>query len=185
MSCSILLASSSPRRRDLLRAHGYEVRVQAAQIEEVTPEFLTVGEITLLNARRKARDVALTAPDELVLAADTLVALDGHIFGKPRDMDEAFEMLSRLNGRVHEVFSGVWLARGKAERGFVEMSRVHFHRLSAEQLHRYLVRIGPLDKAGAYAAQDQSGEVIASVDGSLTNVIGLPMEALADALRAF
>ena len=96
-------------------------------------------------------------------------------------------MASELNGRTHEVFSGVCLVRAATgeERTFAEVTRVHFHRLSDAQLRAYLARIGPLDKTGAYAAQHDRGEFIARVEGSFTNVIGLPMEALAEALAAF
>jgi septum formation protein len=93
-------------------------------------------------------------------------------------MTAAFAMLSRLNGRVHEVYSGLWLAGPQGEGGFVEVTRVHFHRRTAAELRKYLQRIGPLDKAGAYAAQEDRGEMIARVEGSFTNVIGLPMETL-------
>ena len=180
-----MLASASPRRLSLLRQYGYEVDVVPADIEEVLPDFLTVGETTLFNAKRKAGDVARHRPNALVLAADTLVAVDDRILGKPRDLDEAFEMLRLLNGRAHEVFSGVWLARAGGVRGFVEVSRVRFRKLTEDEIARYLAQIHPLDKAGAYAAQDDEMRVIESVQGSRTNVIGLPMEALARALRAF
>ena len=182
---SIVLASASPRRLSLLRQHGYEVDVVPADIEEVLPDFLTVGETTLFNAKRKAGDVARQRPDALVLAADTLVAVDGRILGKPRDLAEAFEMVSLLSGRAHEVFSGVWLARAGGARGFVEVSRVRFRKLTTREIGRYIGKINPLDKAGAYAAQDDEMGVIESIEGSRTNVIGLPMEALARVLRAF
>ena len=105
------------------------------------------------------------------------------MLGKPADMNAAFVMLSRLNGRTHEVYSGVWLVHGEKEHGFIVVTRVHFHRRTAAELRSYLTRIGPLDKAGAYAAQDDHGEMIARVEGSYSNVIGLPMEELEKTLR--
>jgi septum formation protein len=137
-----VLASASPRRRDLLRECG-------------------------------------------VLGVDTEVWFSGKIFGKPADMDDALRMLRVLNGRTHEVYSGVCLAwdAGASERTFVEVTHVHFHQRSDDELRNYLERIGPLDKAGAYAAQDDRGEMIARVEGSYTNVIGLPMEALERAMK--
>jgi len=183
----LVLASASPRRERLLRAYGCKVRVRPSSVEELMPGHLTVGETTLFNARRKAGAVAREEPDALVLAADTLVAFRGRILGKPRDFDEAFEMLSLLNGNTHEVFSGVWLVRA-AERkacGFIEVSRVRFRKLAPGELREYLRRIGPLDKAGAYAAQKNEMNLIASIAGSRTNVVGLPMERVASALRAF
>ena len=151
------------------------------------PPFLTVAETTLLNAKLKAAPIAAAHPDALVLAADTLVAFEGTIFGKPRDLDEAFAMLSRLNGRSHEVFSGVWLAHRATGRrhGFIVGSRVRFRRLSARKIREYMSRINPLDKAGAYAAQHNEMNLIASIQGSSTNVIGLPMERLGEELRHF
>jgi len=183
----IILASASPRRKDLLREKGYEFRIVPADVEEIAPDYLTAREITLRNARAKACAVSAAHPDALVLGVDTVVSFDGTIFGKPANMDAAFEMASLYNGRSHEVFSAVWLrhASAKKDRGFVEITRVHFNQLSDDQLRAYLARIGPLDKAGAYAAQDDRGEFIASVEGSFTNVVGLPLEALEAALQDF
>jgi septum formation protein len=122
-----------------------------------------------------------------VLGVDTVVVFEDEVFGKPAGLAEAETMLERLNGRSHEVYSGVWLVhlRGGRERGFIEITRVSFRRKSAAQLREYLARIGPLDKAGAYAAQDDQGEMIGSIEGSFTNVVGLPMERLERELRAY
>jgi nucleoside triphosphate pyrophosphatase len=183
----LVLASASPRRRQLLAEYGYQFTVVPADIEEIAPRHLTPREIALWNARAKARAVAARRPNDLVLGVDTLVAFEDRIFGKPRDFNEAFAMVSELNGRSHEVFSGVCLihAATREEKNFSEVSRVHFRKLNVAQLRAYLARIGPLDKAGAYAAQDDRGEIIDRVEGSFTNVIGLPMEALAEALSQF
>ena len=183
----LVLASASPRRRQLLAEHGYEFTVAPADVEEVAPAHFTPREVVLWNARIKAVAIARDLPNELVLGVDTLVAFGGRIFGKPRDMEEAFAMASELNGRTHEVFSGVCLVRAATgeERTFAEVTRVHFRKLNDAQLRAYLARIGPLDKAGAYAAQDDRGDIIDRVEGSFTNVIGLPMESLAEAMRVF
>ena len=183
----LLLASASPRRRQLLTEHGYVFTAAPAEVEEIAPAHFTPREIVLWNARSKAHAIARDCPDEIVLGVDTLVAFSGRIFGKPRDMDDAFAMIRELNGRTHEVFSGVCIARAATgeERTFAEVTRVHFRKLTDARLRAYLARIGPLDKAGAYAAQDDRGDIIARVEGSFTNVIGLPMEALAVALAAF
>jgi septum formation protein len=187
MSLSLILASASPRRKDLLQEHGYKFRVAPAEILEIAPAHLSAGEVTLRNARAKACAVASIHPEEVVLGVDTVVVFEGEIFGKPSDSEAAFTMAKRLNGRAHEVYSGVWLRHAAAhrERGFVEITRVRFHRLTDAQILAYQARIGPLDKAGAYAAQDDRGEFIARVEGSFTNVVGLPMEALAEALKDF
>jgi septum formation protein len=184
---SIVLASASPRRSALLTREGFDFIVQPADVDEIAPEHLTPAEITLANARTKAKAIASQRPDAIVVGADTLVAFEGEIFGKPRDLDHAFEMLSRLNGRIHEVWSGVWLVRGEPayEIGFNEVTRVRFRTLTAGALRTYLARIGPLDKAGAYAAQDDDGELIECVEGCFDNVVGLPMKALTHALGKF
>ena len=177
----LILASSSPRRRALLAEHGYTFEVVIPHgVEEIAPPHLSPGETVLANARVKAR--AIVRSGAVVLGVDTEVFFEGSVLGKPADMSAAFAMLSRLNGRTHEVYSGVWLVCGKKECGFVVVTRVHFHRRTAAELRRYLARIGPLDKAGAYAAQDDHGKMIASIEGSYSNVIGLPMEALAEKL---
>jgi septum formation protein len=174
-----VLASVSPRRSALLREHGYVFDVMPAHIDEAvaaTPEETVIG-----NAVRKAEAIARRQSDALVLGVDTEVFFEGRIIGKPADMEDAFRMLSELNGRTHEVYSGLCFAwgGGAAKRTFTDVTHVQFHRRSDAELRAYLVRIHPLDKAGAYAAQDDRGEMIARVEGSYTNVIGLPMEALA------
>ena len=183
----LVLASASPRRAHLLTAANCPFHVAPAQIAEVAPPYLTPFETVLLNARAKAEEVAARFPDDVILGADTLVAFNGKIFGKPSTMDNAFAMLRRLNGRTHEVFSGVWLVHraGRRSIGAVERTRVHFHRLSEEKLRAYLSRIGPLDKAGSYAAQDDRGELIKAVEGSFSNVVGLPIEKVAELLAGF
>jgi septum formation protein len=181
---ALVLASASPRRRDLLREHGYEYEVVPSSAPETvatTPE-----ETVLENARRKARAVAQLHPDAVVLGVDTEVWFQSRVLGKPADMEDAWRMLGELNGHTHEVYSGVCLtwSGGTEERTFVEVTHVHFHQRSESELRAYLERIGPLDKAGAYAAQEDQGVMIARVEGSFSNVIGLPMERLTPALAA-
>lgn len=176
----LVLASTSPRRRALLAEHGYAFEVVPPEVEEMSPAHLSPRETVLFNAWLKAASVARTRPDAVVLGVDTLVGFEGRMLGKPASIDEAFAMLSALNGREHQVFSGVCIASrgGAVLRSFAERSHVRFHRRSDEELRAYLSRIGPLDKAGAYAAQEDAGTMIAEIEGSFTNVIGLPMEAL-------
>src|SRR5436309_882694 len=104
-----------------MREHGYKIEVQPAEVEELMPPFLTVGEITLLNAKRKAERIAQQRRDDVVVAADTLVSLDGKILGKPRDLEEAADMLGRLSGRTHDVYSGVWIKCGEKSSAFIEI----------------------------------------------------------------
>lgn len=187
MAALLLLASNSPRRRELLSAAGFEFDTAAPQIEERSDFNFTLREITTLNAVRKGFSVARAHPEKIVLSADTLVTLDDEIMGKPRDRDHAAEILRRLSGRVHEVCSSVvilHLARARSMT-FYEISRVRFRRLDKEAINRYLAKINPLDKAGAYAAQGYGGEIIAKIEGSCTNVVGLPMKRTIAALARF
>lgn len=182
-----ILASGSPRRRELLRDAGYEFEVVSAPIDEAEHDWLTIRELTTWNAARKASCVSNSAPAAVVLAADTLVTIDGGVLGKPADFDEAIRMLRRLSGRAHEVWTAVRISQlhaGKSE-SFQEMSRVHFRVLDDAAIRAYLGKIEPLDKAGAYAAQGHGREIIERIDGSYTNVVGLPMEKTAEALRSF
>jgi septum formation protein len=187
MPLPLILASASPRRRRLLLEHGFNFRVVPAEIVEIAPPHLSPGEITLFNARTKAHAIARRHPRSLVLGVDTEVAFEGEVLGKPANTEAALAMVKRLNGRTHDVYSGVWLRHeaSRRERGFIDVTRVHFRQLTDAQLRAYLARIGPLDKAGAYAAQEDRGELIESIEGSFSNVIGLPMEALAGALQEF
>lgn len=181
---SLVLASTSPRRRSLLAEHGFQFEVVSPPgVDEIAPDYLSPGETVLANGRAKARAVSALRPDALVIGVDTEVFFEGRVLGKPADMDDAFAMISRLNGRVHEVYSGVWMQGPTEGRGLIEVTRVHFHRRTNDELRRYLDRIHPLDKAGSYAAQDDQGEMIARVEGSYSNVVGLPMERLVEELE--
>ena len=182
-----ILASGSPRRRQLLSEAGYDFEVVSPPVEEVAHNWLTVREVTTWNAARKAARVSEARPDAVVLAADTLVAVEGEVLGKPVDFEAAVEMLRRLSGRSHEVWTAVRisLALESKSESFHELSRVHFRALDESGIRAYLAKIDPLDKAGAYAAQGFGREIIERIDGSYTNVVGLPMEATARALRGF
>jgi septum formation protein len=171
----------------LLRQCGVVFDVLPAAVPECDHEHLTVAEVCLLNAHRKARTVAKQHPDRLVLAADTLVALGSRRLGKPADRAEAFRMLAELAGRAHEVVTGVCLLelRHHRERLFAETTTVEFRPLREEQINAYLSLVNPLDKAGAYAIQEHGERIVAGIRGSYTNVIGLPLERLLDELRAW
>ena len=182
---TLLLASASPRRRDLLRKAGVDFRVEAARTEELAGGEWTARELCLLNAEQKALEVASRFPDCVVLGADTVVSLEGQVFGKPADFDKARAMLERLCGRVHEVLTGVCLVQ-KSERKlfrFVESTRVKFRSRQTVDLEDYLRSVHPLDKAGGYAAQEDQGRLIECIEGSMSNVIGLPVERVLAALN--
>jgi septum formation protein len=182
-----VLASASPRRRELLSAAGYEFEVVSPSVDELAHDWLTIRELTIWNAARKAAAASKLCEDAVLLAADTLVAIDGEVIGKPSSLDDAVAILRRLSGRAHEVWTGVRIvhpAQGKVE-SFEAISRVQFRKLDERAIRNYLAKINPLDKAGAYAAQGHGTEIIERIDGSYSNVVGLPMEKTALALRAF
>jgi septum formation protein len=187
VSASLVLASCSPRRVALLSKAGFEFESVSPGVAEKFDVDLTLRELTMWNAIRKGTSVGREHPDRIVLAADTLIALDGKIIGKPADLEEAAQILRRLSGRTHEVCSAVFICRLAAARSatFHEVSCVRFRRLSNATIEHYLAKVDPLDKAGAYAAQGCGAEIIAKIEGSYTNVIGLPMEKTVVALAQF
>lgn len=183
----LVLASASPRRRDLLARAGFDFEVVTPHVNEVAPARLTLLEATSWNALRKGLEVARRYPDDVVLAADTLVALEHTLIGKPADRAEAACILRRLSGRTHLVASGVFVAHLRVGRSqsFTVTSRVTFKKLSDKKIEEYLDEIDPLDKAGAYAAQGKGGAIIVRIAGSRSNVIGLPLEKTRRALARF
>lgn len=183
----LILASASPRRAELLKLLRVKFRIIPSDATEVVHEHLTPLEICQLNAHRKARAVAKRIPDALVIGADTLVFLDNKILGKPRNRADARRMLARLQGRTHQVVTGVSLIqlRTHRERVFAISTDVLFHPLDAGQIRDYLSRINPLDKAGAYAIQESGEKIISEISGSYSNVVGLPVERLREELSAW
>ncbi len=184
-SAHLILASGSPRRRDLLTEAGLKFEVVSPSIAECDSPALSMRELTTLNATRKAHAVARMRPDAVVLGADTLVSLNGRVIGKPRDLDEAAKMLRRLSGREHQVCTSVHICSLKRRLSFSIISHVRFHSLGEKRIRDYIARIGPLDKAGGYAAQGDGAEIIRGIRGSYTNVIGLPMDETLLALRDY
>ncbi|HSH92987.1 MAG TPA: Maf family protein, partial [Roseimicrobium sp.] len=141
----------------------------------------------LLNAHRKARAVAKQHPDCLVLGADTIVCLGTRVFGKPKDMGDAAATLQALSGQTHEVMTGVSLIHHRLHREhlFADTTRVTFRRLEPGDIRAYLVKIQPMDKAGAYAIQEYGEMIVSDLDGSINNVIGLPTEVLGRVLESW
>ena len=180
----LILASASPRRVELMQEAGYQFEVVVPDVEEAHDESLSCEDLTVENAKLKALAVASQLPDCMVVAADTLVYLDNKPIGKPADMKEAAQMLRRLSGRMHEVCTGVAIASdgGRTLQCFHVISDVVFKPLTDEVIAEYHRRIQPLDKAGAYAIQDESAMIIERISGSWSNVKGLPMERLCEEL---
>jgi septum formation protein len=184
---SLILASASPRRSELLRQLGVEFKVIPSTTPELHHDQMTAQEVSQVNAYRKARAVAKRFPDELVLGADTLVHLETTLLGKPATLEEAYLMLERLQGRTHHVVTALCLLRLRdhRQRVFAESTAVTFRPLDAVTIRRYLNQVNPLDKAGAYAIQEHGYLLIERITGSFTNVIGLPVERLKTELEAW
>ena len=184
---AFILASGSPRRRELLGQAGLRFRVETAEVEELEDSHFTPTELCRVNAFRKAQVVAMRHPAELVIGADTLVHLGNETLGKPGSMAEARRMLKRLSGRTHEVTTACCLARWRLPRRvvFEETTLVRFAVLKDAQIRRYLSAIDPLDKAGAYAIQQHGEWIVEALEGSFTNVVGLPVERLLHELTAW
>ncbi|HLE85584.1 MAG TPA: Maf family protein [Thermoanaerobaculia bacterium] len=173
---SLILASSSPRRRDLLAGLGLRFAVRPVEVDETPAPGEEARPYVLRLAKEKA--AARLEPGELVLAADTVVVLDGELLGKPADEAEARAMLARLAGREHTVMTGIALADGSdGARTAVEASRVRIAPMSAEEIAWYVATGETLDKAGSYAAQGIGAIFVAGIAGDYTNVVGLPLPA--------
>ncbi|MFM7672723.1 MAG: Maf family nucleotide pyrophosphatase [Bacteroidota bacterium] len=183
----ILLASGSPRRKQLLEWAEVPFRVSVSNVAEDFPPELSVEEVPVFIARKKAMAVQQdTATQEIVLAADTIVVLGEHILGKPVHREEAISMLLALQGSTHEVITGVVIRQGQKELAFYDRTRVDFHPLTEKEIEHYVDQYQPFDKAGAYAIQEWIGVVgIRSVEGDFYNVMGLPVSRVVRALREF
>jgi len=186
-SVPVILASASPRRRELMALLNRPFEVVPSNAPESAPEHMTPGESCQLNAYRKARSIAKKFPDTIVIGADTDVALGLDVLGKPATMERAVRMLENLQGRTHQVVTGVCVVHLRKHRQicFAEFTRVRFHRLSTGQCRDYLGSIHPFDKAGAYAIQENGHRIIESIDGSFSNVVGLPVARLQMELERF
>lgn len=173
-----LLASNSPRRKELLLKLVPAFEVVPSRFEEIAKEGESGKARCLRFAEGKAREVFSRFPDAAVLGADTVVCLDGAILGKPKDEADAFEMLRLLSGKTHSVYTGVCLVTPEGERSGVEETCVTFRSLSDEEILSYIKTGSPLDKAGAYGIQDSG--FAAAFQGSYSNVVGLPLERVCE-----
>jgi septum formation protein len=181
----LILASGSPRRRELLAELGMTFEIVTADVEEIMdPTAMPVRELAAHNAALKARAVAPRHPRRWILGADTIVVLGERVFGKPPTREAAQDCLAALSGRTHKVITGCCLLAPDGEADiFSETSRVTFHSLMHETITRYLDAVHVLDKAGAYALQQHGDWLVERIEGSRTNILGLPTEALAERLR--
>ncbi len=182
----IILASNSPRRKELLAGLGidFEVRVLSG-IDESYPAGLPTEEIAEYISRKKSAAYAL-ADDELLITADTIVVLDSEVMGKPKNADEAREMLGKLSGKTHQVITGCCLRNNQKEKAFSVSTDVTFKSLTSEEISYYVENYKPFDKAGSYGIQEWIGYIgVTSLNGSYFNVMGLPVQRIYDALCEF
>ena len=179
----LVLASQSPRRRELLSLIQPDFEVCASSAEEIIPDGLQPSEAVMYLARIKAEQVAKTHADSVVIGADTVVVLDGQIMGKPKDHADCVRMISALSGREHEVLTGVAIVVDGRTESFYQRTTVRFLPLTEEEIQWYASLDEPYDKAGAYGIQDQAAIFVEAMDGDYYNVMGLPLCALVKCLR--
>jgi len=181
--CRVVLASASPRRRQLLDLIGIAHEVKPANIDET----MRAGEAPRRHAERLAREkatkIATRDPDLITIGADTVVVINRKVLGKPRDVAEAVQMLSQLSGREHTVITAVAVARGKKLRSAIEEVRVRFRRLREEEIEAYVATGEPMDKAGAYGIQGYGATIVECIDGDYFAVMGLPLARLTALMR--
>ena len=181
----LILASGSPRRRELFTQMGYSFEIQVPDVDENVDGH--ARDVVAILSRRKAEAVAATRAEGVVIASDTLVSLDGAALGKPRDAADAHRMLAALSGRTHEVFTGVTIidaASGRSETRAVRTG-VRFRELSESEIDQYIATGEPMDKAGAYAIQGGAHGFVEGFDGSYENVIGFPVDDIREMLADF
>ncbi len=185
---SVILASGSPRRRELLSSIGLEYKVRTIEgISEEYPANLNAEEVPQFISREKAQAYRATMEkNELIITADTVVALDNKILGKPHGKDEAVEMLKFLSGRTHQVITGVTLMTETREETFATTSNVTVAKLLDNEIEYYIEKYKPYDKAGAYGIQEWIGMIgVTGIEGSFFNVMGLPVQRLYTLLKTF
>lgn len=180
----LILASKSPRRQQLLREAGFEFTIETIPVEETYPEDLEISDIPVFLARKKAKALVPLVKDKIIISADTIVTLQSEILGKPASTKEAHDMLYRLSGKSHTVFSGVCIAIEDQCHSFVDETEVTFKKLQQNEIDYYVKHYAPMDKAGAYGIQEWIGLIgIERINGSYFNVVGLPVAKLYNTLQ--
>lgn len=174
----IILASASPRRKELMELAGYDFEVICADIVEVVPEKAMPQEVVMSLALQKAQAVAAEHKEAVVIGSDTVVALGGKILGKPHSEQEACEMLRSLSGRTHKVFTGVAIVCGGKVKNFFDETDVEFYSLGDDEIKKYVATGEPTDKAGAYGIQGKGSVLVKRINGDFFSVMGLPIAKL-------
>ena len=183
----IILASASPRRRELLDLAGIKFDIMPADVDENADPSLSPEQLVAFLSEKKARHVydSLTGHDVIVIGADTVVAIDGLILGKPKNDAGAFDMLSRLQGRTHMVFTGITLISENKIKTFAESTKVFMRALTDKEIHDYIATGEPSDKAGSYGIQGRGALLVERIEGDFFSVMGLPLCRLNMALQEF
>lgn len=182
----IILASKSPRRKQLLEQAEIPFEVVSADTDESFPPEMPIEEVAVFIAKQKGIAVAKIYPQRIILAADTIVTIDGEVIGKPKSRADAFVTLRRLSGRTHRVITGVAIVSQGQTESFSEITEVSFYPLTDAQIEFYIDQFSPYDKAGAYAIQEWLGLIgIKKINGDFYNVMGLPVSRVVMALEGF
>lgn len=181
---NVILASQSPRRKELLSLLQIPFTVRAADIDESMASQADPAAEVARVSRLKAEAIP-ASPDQIVIAADTIVVCDGQLLGKPRDEDDAFRMLHMLSGRAHQVMTGLTVRRGDTVRSYTEITDVYFRPLSEEEIRAYIRTKDPMDKAGSYGIQSGGAVFVEKLSGDYYNVVGLPVCRLYQILKEF
>jgi septum formation protein len=183
---NIILASGSPRRRQLLEQAGFTFTVMAADVDETNPVGMPAVDVPACLAQKKAGLIAAQHPESIIIAADTIVVLGNDILGKPVDSDDALQMLRRIAGKKHEVVTGVCIQQGGRTNVFSSVTEVYFRPLTDEQILHYVNEYRPMDKAGSYAIQEWIGLIgIEKINGDYYNVMGLPVHEVYARIQPF
>jgi septum formation protein len=183
----VILASQSPRRKELLAMAGIHFEVRPVPVDESYPPELPVSAVAAYLAEKKALAAhPFLGPDEILLTADSIVALGDEVFGKPLDYEDAARILRKLSGQIHQVYTGVCLWTPGKKKVFTGTSHVHFGVLTEEEIDYYIREYQPFDKAGAYAIQEWIGLCkVERIEGTFSNIVGLPMELVYKELKEF
>ncbi len=184
---NIILASKSPRRSELLEKSGFEFQIRTLEVEENYPESMNVYDVPEFLARKKAiESKSLIQDHQILIAADTVVIFEEKIFGKPSSKDHAYNMLSALSAKKHTVVTGVCILSNEKQLSFSDTSYVYLSHLSEQEIQYYVDTYKPFDKAGSYAIQEWIGLCkIEKIEGSYSNIMGLPMQKVYSALATF
>ncbi len=181
----IILASSSPRRKELLKTAGLEFEVHVKDVDESVPEGTPSAEAAKMTAAKKAAVIAEEYKNDIVIGADTIVVANGRILGKPKDEADAEEMLKMLSGIEHEVITGVCIICDGTAQNFAQISKVKFYDLTDEEIKAYVASGEPMDKAGSYGIQGLGCTLVEKIEGDYFNIVGLPVAEVCKRIKNF